>query len=99
MRRALEVFYVLLLVAITAFALTMAFPPVAHAKALAGAEGEGVKVVLRDEPCALPAVVNLPYAATWTEKGKTIQGCWSPHPQFPIVVAYWADKNGVGLRA
>lgn len=75
------------------FVLLVLIPQPAHAKPVAAAQGEGVSVVLTDEPCALSAVTNLPYAATWTEKGKTIKGCWGAHPQFPIVIAYWADKT------
>lgn len=97
MKRAFEVFYVLLLVAIAAFALTLAFPPKAHAKVLAGAESQGIKVILTDEPCKLSDVVkNLPYRATWTERGKVFEGCWAAHPQLPIVMSYWSDHT-VGI--
>jgi hypothetical protein len=84
----------LLGVAILAMAvLTFAFPPKSYGAAVAGVDFEGVKIVFTDDPCALPEVVNLPYAATWTEKGKVVKGCWGMHPTYPIVLSYWADKT------
>ena len=61
------------------------------------AEVEGVKIVLTDEDCKLPAVSNLKRRATWTEKGKTFEGCFGGHPAFPIVMAYFSDKTVVVL--
>jgi hypothetical protein len=72
---------------------TFVLPPKAHAAAVGEAEGEGIKIIFTDEPCALAAVTNLPYAATWTEKGKVTKGCWGLHPQYPIVMTYWADRT------
>lgn len=66
---------------------------IAYAKPLAGVDAEGVRIVFTDEPCALKEVTNLPYAATWTEKGKVTQGCWAFHPQARVVMTYWADRT------
>ena len=54
---------------------------------------DGVVVTLHSEKCSLPAVTNLPLRATWLEGGVTTEGCYAAHPQFPIVVFYFADKT------
>jgi hypothetical protein len=59
------------------------------------AEVEGVKITLHDDKCALPAVANLGRKATWDEKGKTFEGCWGGHPQFPVLMFYFADRTVV----
>ena len=41
----------------------------------------------------LAEIKNLPYAATWTENGIVTAGCWAMHPQFGLVMTYWADKT------
>ena len=76
-------------------ALAATWPTKAHAGPVYQADVEGVKIVLTDEPCNLPAVSNLQRRATWTEKGKTTEGCFGGHPQFPIVLMYFADKTVV----
>ena len=58
--------------------------------------GNGVRVVLHNEPCKLKEVVNLPFRATWHEAGKEIEGCFGPRPDAGIVVFYFADKT-VGI--
>jgi len=66
----------------------------AFAAPLYKGEGSGITVVLTDEPCRLAAVTNLKHRATWTDKeGKVFEGCWSQHPEFPIVIAYFDDKT------
>lgn len=52
-----------------------------------------MKIVFTDDPCTLAEVKNLPYAATWTENGKVTAGCWGIHPQFHLVMTYWADRT------
>jgi hypothetical protein len=71
----------------------------AYATPLFQAEAEGVKIVVYDEPCKIDAVANLKYRATWHEKGKVFEGCVGGHPQFPIVMGYFADKTVVVLPA
>ena len=69
----------------------------AHAIPLFQAEAEGIKIVLTDEDCRLPAVSNLPKRATWHEKGKVFEGCFGAHPMFPVIMGYFADKTVVVL--
>jgi hypothetical protein len=57
---------------------------------------DGAKVVLHDDKCAVGAVKNLPYKATWEEKGKVYQGCWGARPEAGIVMFYFDDKS-VGM--
>lgn len=67
----------------------------ANALPIFQAEADGIRIVLTDEDCKLTAVENLKKRATWTEKGKTFEGCYGIHPLFPIVMAYFADKTVV----
>jgi hypothetical protein len=55
------------------------------------AEGEGVKVTVYKEPCALKEVTNLPQRATWTENGKIVEGCAGI--MRGIVLCYWLDRT------
>ncbi len=58
------------------------------------AESDGIKVIVYDQPCALKEIVNLPKRATWTEKGKTTEGCAGVDPR-GIVLFYWGDRTVV----
>lgn len=66
----------------------------AYAEPMARAEGNGVVVTVYSEKCALKEVVNLPQRATWTENGKTTEGCAGIHP-LGLVLLYFADKTVV----
>lgn len=60
------------------------------------AEGDGVRVVVyANEACSIPAVSNLPYKATWTENGKTVEGCAGIHPMGVVLLYFGADKTVV----
>lgn len=61
------------------------------------AEAEGTLIVLTDEDCKLPEIANLKKRATWTEKGKTFEGCYGGHPAYPLVLFYFSDKTVVVL--
>ena len=62
------------------------------------AEGNGVHIELFDEPCTLKdSVSNLPYRATWTEKGKVFEGCFVPNQAAGIVVAFFKDDKTVAV--
>jgi len=54
---------------------------------------QGVSIVLYDEPCKLDAVANMPHRATWTESGKTYEGCFHYFEHVNLIVAYFADKS------
>lgn len=70
----------------------LAVPFFAHAGPLANAEEGGLRIVLTDEPCALKhAVTNLPLRTTWTEHGKTSEGCYVVTSA--AVIAYYDDKT------
>lgn len=71
-------------------------------KAFAGpvyqaAGGDGVRVLLHDEPCAMNQVSNLPRRATWIEGGKTFEGCWGFRPNEGVVLAFFSDKTVVAI--
>lgn len=64
-----------------------------RAAPVAEAGGEGLRVLLTDEPCAVSAVANLKQRATWTEKGTTYEGCWSAARG--LVLMYFAQDRSV----
>jgi hypothetical protein len=78
------------------FAIAATWPTKAHADPRFQVEADGAKVVLYDDKCAVAAVANLPYKATWEEKGKVFQGCWGARPDAGVVMFYFDDKS-VGL--
>jgi hypothetical protein len=53
---------------------------------------EGVRILLYSDPCLMKdKVSNLPYRATWTENGKTFEGCWAGNQG--QVVGYFSDMS------
>jgi hypothetical protein len=84
---------VLLAVGVLAIILT-----IHNVKAAPIAEGggNGVLVVLTDEPCTLSAVANLKGRATWTENGKTHEGCYAPSPA-GVIMFYFGDRTVVAI--
>ena len=54
---------------------------------------QGVRVLFYDDKCAVSEITNLPFKATWEEKGKTYQGCWGPRPDLGVIAAYFDDKT------
>lgn len=76
--------------------LSLLLLPITGSAATYQAEGDGVKVIVYgDEKCKMPEVSNLPWRATWTEKGKTFEGCAAVDPRVGLVVFYWSDKTVV----
>lgn len=71
----------------------------AGSKPVASYQGNGMSITLYDDECTLKAEVsNLHHRSTWTEKGKTFEGCWSAHPN-GFVVIYSIDKSVVVVPA
>jgi hypothetical protein len=61
-------------------------------------QGGDIKVLLYKEPCALKSSVsNLPYRATWEEKGKKFEGCFGVDAEMGLVITYFSDKSVVVL--
>jgi hypothetical protein len=58
---------------------------------------DGPLITLFDEKCGLDGVTNLPYRATWVEKGQTFEGCWMPRPDMGVVVGFFSDKTAVAM--
>lgn len=55
-----------------------------------------VKIVVYDEPCKLPAISNLSRRATWTEPGKTFEGCAGVSP-IGVVMFYFEDRTAAAV--
>ena len=77
------------------FALLLA-ASAAVAEPLAQVEGNGTRIVLYTEPCALLDIINLPQRAEWTAKGKVYAGCWTLNV-FSLVVMYFDDKTALTI--
>lgn len=78
---------------LVAFVLFISWSPL-NASPVAKAEKDGVTITLFDEACKLDSVKNLQYRATWTEKSRSFEGCFSV--QGGIVIFFWSDLT-VGL--
>ena len=87
-----KIFEIVWVLAAASLITWMVLPTKARAASIAMTESHGVEIVLTDEPCALPAVTNLPYRSTWKEKGKITAGCWALS-QFDVVMSYWTDRT------
>src|SRR5688572_21050302 len=72
--------YVVGLLALVALGVAATWHTKAHAEPRFQVVADGARVVLHDDKCAVAAVANLPYKATWEEKGKVFQGCWGARP-------------------
>lgn len=66
-----------------------------RAEPKAVATTDKVTVTLYDEPCAIPAVKNLPFRATWKEGGSTFEGCFTISGG--LVMGYFDDRTVVGI--
>ena len=82
--------------ALTLIALGIAATKDAHADPRFQVVADGARVVLHDDKCAVSAVTNRPYKATWEEKGQVFQGCWGARPDAGVVMFYFDDKT-VGI--
>lgn len=81
---------------IAAFALLVLLTScAAKAGAVAEMRQGGAVVTLYDEPCKLSAA-DLPYRATWSEGGKTLEGCFSVNG-IGLVLAYFSDRTIAGI--
>jgi len=79
-------------------ALLLLSTSLAHAEPLLQVHGNDTRIVLYSEPCALPAVVNLPHRAEWTTRGETFAGCWAINV-FGYVVMYFDDRTAAAIPA
>lgn len=69
----------------------------AKAAAVATASQGDVTITLYDDKCALPAVSNLPFRATWRDATGLHDGCFDVANG--LVLAYFADKTVVAIPA
>jgi len=77
-----------------ALATLILFSAAVQGAPVASGEADGVKVVLFNDPCEHKDVVsNLPYKATWTEKGVTYTGCYGMSPLRLIMSWFKEDKT------
>ena len=67
----------------------------AYAEPIARASAGGISITVYSEPCALKEVSNLPARATWTENGKTFEGCAAANPELGVVVFFFREDKSV----
>lgn len=67
-------------------------PPQPASAPAAVATREDVTLSLYTEPCALPAVKNLPYRAIWRDARGAYEGCYDVRLG-AVVVAYFTDRT------
>ena len=72
-------------------------PLTAQAEARYSASSQGIVITLYSEECKLKEVANLPYRATWTENGKTFEGCFSVAGELKMVMLYFVDDRSVAV--
>lgn len=77
------------------FAFIVCWPAAVLPAPVFTATADGATVTLTDEPCTIRAVSNLRYRATWEEKGKVFEGCWSANPRVGVVSAYFVEDRTV----
>jgi hypothetical protein len=83
------------LLAVVAALMLAALPT--QAAPVAAVTQDGITVTLYDEPCALEAVANLCYRATWHDpKRGHFEGCYTVQ-HHTIVVLYFDDRTVVVL--
>lgn len=64
-------------------------PPIA--RPIAVVRSGDVTLTFSREPCTLlPATTNLPFRATWAERGERFEGCYGIQHRV-LIVAYWSD--------
>lgn len=81
------------LIGLTLAGVLYASRAVAEPRLLA-VDNNGIAITLYDDPCELKGeIANLPYKATWTENGKTFEGCWQGRDEARSVVAYFSDHT------
>jgi hypothetical protein len=71
------------------------FCPNALAEPVYEAAGDGVRIVIHSEECALKEITNLPRRATWHEGSKMVEGCAGNANG--IAVFWFADRTVVAL--
>ena len=92
MKTVLSAEFRVLSVALIALIVSCAAAPV-QAAPVAAIVRDGITVTLYDEPCALAAVANLPYRATWNDsKRGHFEGCYTVQ-HHTIVVLYFGDRT------
>lgn len=79
-------------------AFVVTCPTLALAGPMLVLEQQGITITVYSEDCALKNVVsNLPKRATWTEKGKTYEGCAGGQPDAGVVMLYFKEDRSVAV--
>lgn len=68
-------------------------PNLSTAEPIAQASDPNSTLILRNEPCQLEAIANLPMRATWEENGKVLEACWGFVSEVDMVLFYREDKK------
>jgi hypothetical protein len=69
-----------------------------HAEPKFQANVQGIQILLHSDKCELTGqITNLPFKAQWSEKGKTLEGCWKPNNEVGSVDFYFSDKTSFSM--
>jgi hypothetical protein len=72
----------------------LTLPFTADAKPIYTTAQQGVVLTIHTEECGFKDTVDMPLKATWTQDGKTIEGCWLARPDLKVLLFYFpADKS------
>jgi hypothetical protein len=83
----------IVVLSLIALAIAMAIYKPVHAEPMAAAEAGGVRLVIHTEDCKLKEITNLAKRATWTQDGKTQEGCAGLFQEVGMVIFYFTDKT------
>lgn len=78
-------------------ALLLLIPMPANSEARYSATVQGITITLFAEKCELPEVSNLPNRATWTENGKTFEGCFSYIEPLEMLMFFFREDRSVAV--
>lgn len=76
--------------------LGMLYPQFANSEHMFTAQLGGTVIDLHDDKCAMDAVSNLPFRATWKDATATFEGCWGV-TSYGLVMMYFEDKTVAGV--
>jgi hypothetical protein len=74
------------------FVLLLTFSTSVKSEQIATIKAPGIVVALFKDPCRLKnKITNLPLRATWTSRGKTLEGCFGTFDESNMIGAYFED--------
>lgn len=76
-------------------AVLFLFAPESFAKPIYAASQGSVTLTLHTDECQFRGTVDMQFKATWTENGKTLEGCLLLRPDLNLVLFYFPSDKSV----